>query len=111
LTLSPETGKDEFMVSLPELLDRELDNASLNVEMITTYMAISRIQLHRKVKSISGKSINQYIREYRLEKARLMLLSNSKNVSEVCYEVGFAQPSYFAARFKEYFGYLPSENR
>jgi signal transduction histidine kinase/DNA-binding response OmpR family regulator/ligand-binding sensor domain-containing protein len=111
LTLSPETGKDEFMVSLTELLDRELDNASLNVEMITTHMAISRTQLHRKVKSISGKSINQYIREYRLEKARLMLLSKSKNVSEVCYEVGFAQPSYFAARYKEYFGELPSESR
>ena len=103
------TFQDEFMQNLQGLIDRELGNHELDVKMITRELAVSRTQLHRKVKSITGKSINQFVREYRLMKAKEMLQQKMANVSEVCYDVGFTHPSYFAARFKEFFGELPSE--
>jgi signal transduction histidine kinase/DNA-binding response OmpR family regulator len=101
--------KDPLIQDLLNLLERELDNSNLNVKLITSELALSRSQLHRKIKSLTGKSINQFMREFRLEKAKELLLTGHFHVSEVCYKVGFTQPSYFAARYKEYFGSLPSE--
>jgi AraC-like DNA-binding protein len=77
--------------------------------LITSELALSRSQLHRKIKSLTGKSINQFVRDVRLEKAKELLQTGHFHVSEVCYKVGFTQPSYFAARYKEYFGSLPSD--
>jgi len=104
-----ELYEDEFIKSLQELIDQELSNAELNVELITKHMHVSRTQLYRKVKAISGKSINQFVRDYRLIKAKELLLSEAKSVSEICFMVGFTHPSYFSARFKEYFGESPSD--
>lgn len=102
--------KDDFMNELLQLIDSELSNPALNVAFITKSMGVSRTQLHRKITQFTGKSINQFVREYRLEQARKLLLGKATNVSEVCYSVGFTQPSYFSARYKEYFGHLPSEH-
>lgn len=110
-TPQEEIIQDGFMIDLLAYLNIEMGNPDLNVEMITKKMAVSRTQLHRKIKSLSGKSINQFVREYRLEKARELILNGNENIAEICFEVGFSQPSYFAARFKEYFGVLPSEVR
>ena len=67
------------------------------------------MQLHRKINALTGQSTNQLIKSYRLNKAAKILLTKSRNISEVGYEVGFNNPSYFATSFKDFFGCSPSE--
>ncbi len=70
-------------------------------------MGLSRVQLYRKVKALTGYSIVELIRITRLKKARTLLRGGEKTVSEVSYEVGFSSPSYFNKCYKDYFGQTP----
>ena len=72
-------------------------------------MNLSRVQLYRKVKSITGASPIELLRTARLNKAYQLLLTTDKNISEVAYGVGFTAPSYFTKCFKEEFGVSPSD--
>lgn len=103
--MKPVSLKDK----LNELIDANLDNHHFGVEELASGMGYSRSHLHRKLHKESSKSISQYIREYRLEKSRALLLDLDMNVSEVAYAVGFGSPSYFSKSFTAYFGYSPSE--
>ena len=72
-------------------------------------MNLSRVQLYRKVKSITGSSPVELLRTARLNRGYQLLLTTDKTVSEVAYSVGFTAPSYFAKCFKEEFGHNPTE--
>lgn len=72
-------------------------------------LGYSRSHLHRVIRKKSAKNISQYIREYRLEKARTLLLEERINVSEAAYRTGFSSPSYFSKSFTAYFGYSPRD--
>ena len=74
-------------------------------------MNLSRVQLYRKVKSISGSSPVELLRTARLNRAYQMLLTTDKTVAEVAYDVGFSSPSYFSKCYKEEFGVLPGVSR
>ena len=74
-------------------------------------MGVSRSQLYRKLKKINGKSISQFIREYRLQRALELLKEENLNTSEVAHKVGFGSASYFSKCFTDYFGYPPSKVR
>jgi AraC-like DNA-binding protein len=69
---------------------------------------MSRTQLHRKLKALTGKSASLFLRSVRLNKARKMIEEESGNISEIAYSVGFSSPAYFSRCFKEEFGYAPS---
>ena len=71
-------------------------------------IAMSRTQLHRKLKALTGKSASTYIRSVKLSKAKKMIEEQKGNISEIAYSVGFASPAYFTKCFKEEFGYPPS---
>ena len=88
-----------------------LDNAQFGVEQLADLMNISRSQLHRKLKKTTGKSISQFIREYRLKQAHRLLVIGDFSTSEVADKVGFGSASYFSKCFTEYFGYSPSRTR
>jgi AraC-like DNA-binding protein len=79
------------------------------VEGFAKEIGYSRMQLHRKIHALTDQSANELIRSYRLKKAARLLVKKSGNISEVAYEVGFNNPSYFASSFKNLFGYSPSE--
>ena len=79
------------------------------MEDIGQEIGLSRVQLYRKVKAMTGASVVELLRKARLAKAKRLLESRSKSVSEVAYEVGFSTPSYFSKCFKEEFGMLPGE--
>jgi AraC-like DNA-binding protein len=81
------------------------------VEEIASEMNLSRVQLYRKVKALTGSSPVELMRKARLSKAYRLLLSGDKNISEVAYEVGFSAPSYFTKCFKDEFGVLPGDVR
>ena len=74
-------------------------------------MEISRPQLHRKLKALTNKSTSFYIRSFRLHRAKQLLQTTNLNVSEIAFEVGFANLSYFSRVFKEEFGISPLETR
>ena len=86
-----------------------MHNSDISVEDIGLEIGLSRVQLYRKVKALTGISPVELMRKIRLNKAREMLLTTEKNISEVAYEVGFSAPSYFTKCFKEEFGQLPNE--
>ncbi len=72
-------------------------------------IGLSRVQLYRKVKAMTGSSVVDLLRKARLAKARRLLETRSMSVSEVAYEVGFSAPSYFTKCFKEEYGMLPGD--
>jgi len=91
-------------IILEKLIETEFNGDSLAYEL-----GISRMGLHRKIKALSGQSTGEFIRNIRLKKACEYLSLQGKNISEVCYDVGFNSPSYFTTCFTEAFKMTPSE--
>ena len=102
----PEMEK-QFLEKLENCLEARLSDPNLNAEELARLNHLSRSQLHRKLKAITGDSTSAFIRNYRLEHGRLMLLEGI-SVSEASFKVGFSTPQYFATRFKKKFGFPPS---
>lgn len=98
-----------FLSKMVEVLDRKIDDPQFDVEELVNETAMSRTQLYRKIKALSGQSVKEFIKDYRLKKAATLLREKNYNVSEVTYKVGFNNRSYFTKCFKEMFGVLPSE--
>ena len=72
-------------------------------------MGVSRMQLHRKLKALTGYSTSEFIRNQRLKLAKQLIEQDKISISEVGYTVGFNDPSYFSKCFKQDFGQSPSE--
>ncbi|MCX6220712.1 MAG: helix-turn-helix domain-containing protein [Bacteroidia bacterium] len=98
-----------FIRKLTEIIQTNLGNENFGVKELARETGMSRFNLNRKLHSICYKTINQFIREVRLERAMEMLLKESVTASEVAYKVGFSSPAYFSTCFSEYFGYPPGE--
>lgn len=97
-----------FLDKLDHLILSNLMQTNLDVNFIAEQMCMSYSTLHRRVKSLTGMTANEYVRKHRLTKAMQMLRSGI-NVSEVALECGFNSPSYFTRCFKAEYGILPSE--
>jgi len=96
---------------LIEIIYANLENEDFGVKELARETGLSRFNLNRKLHFICGKTINQYIREVRLERAMDMLRQEFLTASEVAFKVGFSSPAYFSTCFSEYFGYPPGEFR
>jgi DNA-binding response OmpR family regulator len=106
----PITGTDEkFLLKLTKLIDQNLSSEDLNVVFLGREMGFSRAQLFRKIKGLTGQTVNQLIRTYRLKKAADLIRGHYGSISEIAYAAGFNNLSYFARCFREVFGKLPSE--
>jgi len=103
--------EDAFIRKIQTLLEGHLDDESYNVQMLAREMNMSRSQVFRKLKALTGKSIVQYMREYRLHIARQLLQQGELTISEVAYEVGFKDPAYFSRAYSALFGAPPSATR
>jgi signal transduction histidine kinase/ligand-binding sensor domain-containing protein/DNA-binding response OmpR family regulator len=99
---------DKFIQSVVEYIQKNIENTSLNVEKLSAHLCLSRSQVYRKIKALTGLSPIEFIRRVRLEKSRT-LFQNDKNlnVSEVAHKVGFLSASYFTVCYKKQFGELP----
>jgi AraC-like DNA-binding protein len=100
---------NQFYQSFLQILENHMAEPSLSVEDFTRRLGISRTQLHRKLKALTGLSVNQIVRNVRLQKGLTLVRSGKKTISEIAYEVGFNSPAYFTERFKDYYGHPPSE--
>lgn len=98
-----------FITRFKEVVEARLDNSDVSVEDLAADMNLSRVQLYRKVKTLTGSSPVELLRTARLNRAYQLLLTTDKSVSEVAYAVGFTAPSYFTKCFKEEYGMLPGD--
>ena len=104
-----QSAESQFVEKFRTIIQANLGNSELNVETISHEMGISRAQLYRKIKSITGISPNDIIREARMKRADRLLETTDKSVSEIAYEVGFSSPSYFTKCYREFFGRTPNK--
>lgn len=101
------TGTSLFLTRFKEVVESRMTDSDLSVEDLAAAMNLSRVQLYRKVKAITGTSPVEVLRTARLNRAYQMLLTTDKSVSEVAYDVGFTAPGYFTKCFKDEYGKLP----
>ena len=107
---SPLGDRDKlFMKQLHDIIQQRMSDSDLSVDDIGNLIGLSRAQLYRKVKAMTGLSIVELLRKARLSKAHSMLEAHSMSISEVAYRVGFSAPSYFTKCFKEEYGMLPGD--
>ena len=98
-----------FITRFKEVVESHLDDSELSVEDLAAQMNLSRVQLYRKVKAVTGSTPIELLRTTRLNRAYQLLLTTDKSVSEVAYQVGFTAPSYFTKCFKDEYGMLPGD--
>lgn len=99
----------DFVQKFKALIESKMSDSDLNVEDLGKDMGLSRVQLYRKLKSLTNYAPNELLRMARLKRAASLLASSELTVSEIGYEVGFSSPSYFTKCYKEEFGESPTE--
>ena len=100
-----------FLERLRSLVQEQMTDSDFNVEVLATQMGVSRVQLYRKVKTLTGRTPVDIIRLSRLNRSKVLLQTSDLTVSEIAYQTGFSSPSYFTKCFKEEFGQLPGDCR
>jgi signal transduction histidine kinase/DNA-binding response OmpR family regulator len=100
---------ERFLYKVKEVIEKHISEEEFSIEEFGNEVGMSRVQLHRKLKAIAAKSASQYLRSFRLSKAKIMLEEKKGNISEIAYSVGFSSPSYFTKCFREEFGFTPSD--
>ncbi len=104
------TNRDEeFLKSLMEWLAENIENSELTIDHLAGHLHLGRTTLYNKIKSLTGLSPVELIKEYRLTKSELLLRTGQFSVSEVAYKVGFSDPGYFSRCFKEQYKASPVE--
>ena len=98
-----------FITRFRKIIEDKLIDSDLNVDEIGKSLGLSRVQLYRKIKSLTNYAPNELVRIIRLKAAEQMIINSEKSVSEIAYDTGFSTPSYFTKCFKEYFNVSPTE--
>lgn len=99
----------DFVEKFKKIIEEKMSDSGLNVEDLGKDMGLSRVQLYRKIKSLTNYAPNELLRMARLKRAASLLASSELTVAEIAYEVGFTSPSYFTKCYKEQFGESPTE--
>ena len=99
---------EKLFTQLMNFMESSYGNAYLTVHDFTNSLGLSKSKLYRKIRLLTGKSLNPFIREYRLNKAMDLLHKNLFNLSEIAYQTGFTSLSYFSKCFQRQYGQVPS---
>jgi AraC-like DNA-binding protein len=102
-------GDEDFLSLLMNYMKVNWSSTDLKVNDLKKPMGCSKSQLYRKMISLTGKSPNTFINDYRLHEALQLLLKNNSNISEIAFDTGFSSPSYFSKCFQKRYGLSPSE--
>ncbi|MCB9331567.1 MAG: response regulator [Lewinellaceae bacterium] len=105
------TIEDEFLSKIRQLIEENISDADYGLAQLCRALHMSRSQLFRKLKALTGQSTTIFIRSIRLYYARELLRTTDLTISEIAYEVGFTSPAYFTRVFTEVFGLAPSALR
>ncbi|MCO6477033.1 MAG: response regulator [Phaeodactylibacter sp.] len=107
-----EADKENFfMAQFQEVLEERLGEEDFGIVQLCRALGMSRMQLHRKLKALTGQSASHCIRNYRLDRARELLENDELNISEIAYAVGFRSHSYFTESFTKRFGISPKAHQ
>lgn len=98
---------DEFLRRMQQLIEENFSNSDLSVQFLADHLSVSRSGLFAKIKSLADMTPNDMILLVRLKKAAQLLREHKYHVNEICYMVGFSNPSYFSKCFKRQFGITP----
>ncbi|MEI6554117.1 MAG: substrate-binding domain-containing protein [Paludibacter sp.] len=98
-----------FIDKFRKLIEERLIDSDLNVDEIGKNLGLSRVQLYRKIKSLTNYAPNELVRIIRLKASEQLLINSEKSISEIAYDTGFSTPSYFTKCFKEYFNESPTD--
>ncbi|QMW02116.1 ATP-binding protein [Spirosoma foliorum] len=103
------SAEEIFLQNAIRIIEHHLGESSFSAEQFADELNLSRMQLHRKLKSLTNQSATEFVRHVRLQRAADLLAARSATVSEIAFTVGFESLSYFSKSFKEQFGVLPSD--
>lgn len=103
------TREEGFVIALMDCIGENWQNPYFGSKDLSKDLGYSKSQLYRKMISIIGKSPNNFIKEYRLHKAKQLLRKNTRTISEIAFSTGFNSPAYFSKCFLDTFGILPSD--
>jgi AraC-like DNA-binding protein len=102
-------NKDKlFLQKALQIIEKNMDQTSFNMEQFSKELGISRVHLHRKLKTLTDQSASEFIRSIRLKRAAFLLQQQIGSVSEIAYLTGYNNLSYFTRCFKEQYGVTPS---
>lgn len=102
-------AEEKFFTALMNYAESTFLKTNLQMSDFSKALACSKSQLYRKITSLTGKSPNNFIMDYRLIEALTLLNKNAGNITEIAYQTGFSSPSYFSKCFKKKYGHLPFE--
>lgn len=108
-TIEIVSNSDKLMERIMAVINNNLENPDLKVEMLSEEVGLSRAQLHRRMKEMTGISAGEFIRNIRLKKAAELLSERKINVSQIAYMVGFSSQTHFSTAFRKYYGVSPTE--
>ena len=100
--------QDKFLSKVMEQINENIDKEAWDVSELCSTVHLSRSQVHRKIKSLTGLSITLFIRKVKMQKAKELLETGGCNVSETAYAIGYKNPNHFSTHFKEHFNVPPS---
>lgn len=100
---------EEFMKNVMSWLGKNIENSDLTIDQLAAHLGLGRTTMYNKLKSLTGKSPVELLKEYRITKAKMLLRTGQFSVSEVAYKVGFSDPGYFSRCFREQFRMSPAE--
>jgi len=103
-----DSDKERFLKKAHQVITENLSDSSFSIEQFTREMGVCRTLLHLRLKAYTGLSASAYIRHLRLDHASKLIQANFGSISEIAYETGFNDHSYFAKSFKKLFGMTPS---
>jgi transcriptional regulator GlxA family with amidase domain len=103
--------EDQFISKVLAIMEEQIGNEQFDINELCKTLGVSRAQLYRKFKALTGQSVGRHFRLLRLQKANALLQSSNLNITQIAFETGFKDPAYFTRRFKEEFGKTPREMR
>jgi signal transduction histidine kinase/DNA-binding NarL/FixJ family response regulator len=107
--ISVSSMDQKFLKELQEMIEKNLADPGFNVEQLANKLYMSQSTLYRKILALTGETVTEFIRSYRLKRAAQLLKARFGNVTEVAFEVGFSNTAYFTKCFKKKFHRLPSQ--
>ncbi len=100
---------EQFLNKVLKVINEHISEENFSIELLSKESAMSKEQIYKKLKALTGKSPSLFLRSIRLVKAKKMIKENKNTISEISYLVGFSSPAYFTKCFKEEFGNSPSD--
>ena len=103
------TSDERFLLQATDIVENNLENPMFKVDDFSRETGVSRTLLYRKIRRLTGQSVNDFIRSVRLRRAHQLLHQQNLTIAEVAHRVGFSNPSYFSKCFRKEYGMLPSQ--